>query len=80
LQAGDKVGFISEGFGTVAYNDGDEEVDYKNLGSNGAPLLGGNVIVPNIIKRIFSLSVTVGKLSFSVPKSILLTMDQVLFL
>lgn len=61
LKSGDLMGFMTEGIGSIAYQDGGEEVVVKDLGSSSRPKQGEVVSLTDIVNRTFSFSVTVGK-------------------
>jgi hypothetical protein len=61
LLDGDKLGFITEEFGTIAYVNSSEEVVVRALDSlPSRPVVGDEITVTEIKRRTFSLSVTVG--------------------
>jgi hypothetical protein len=62
LVDGDKLGFITEQFGTIAYVNSSEEVIVRALDSlPSRPVVGDKVNVAEIRRRTFSLAVAVGK-------------------
>jgi hypothetical protein len=61
LVDGDKVGFTTEEFGTIAYVNSSEEVVVRALDSLPShPVTGDIVTVTEMRQRTFSIGVTVG--------------------